>query len=307
MCTLPSILKEHSLYEVFFYHFILQARRRLCRMSEEAENIEEGVESEEPPSGAGNVGRKFLKATRAIGIVIGRDTWGALKLILILLLLCGVVFPLVVFSVGQIAFPEQANGSLIRDSQGRIVGSKLLGQQFTRSEYFHGRPSAVGYNAASSGGSNLGPTNAQLIQGNGTEVTVAAGTPAPADSTPVAGKPGTYYVPGSYLGVKNYAAQFRQENGLSPDTPLPADIITASGSGLDPDISVEAALLQVNRVVAARQVLGGGNAAITAARVRELIAQNTQGRDLGILGEPRVNVLVLNLALDALYGAPSAR
>jgi potassium-transporting ATPase KdpC subunit len=200
MCTLPSILKEHSLYEVFFYHFILQARRRLCRMSEEAD-----------------------------GIVIGRDTWGALKLILILLLLCGVVFPLIVFSVGQIAFPEQANGSLIRDSQGRVVGSKLLGQQFTRSEYFHGRPSAVGYNAASSGGSNLGPTNAQLIQGNGTEVTVAAGTPAP------------------------------------------ADIITASGSGLDPDISVEAALLQVNRVVAARQVLGGGNAAITAARVHEFL------------------------------------
>ena len=165
----------------------------------------------------------------------------------------------------------------------------------------------MGYNAASSGGSNLGPTNAQLIGGNGTEVTVAAGTPAPADSTPVAGKPGTYYVPGSYLGVKNYAEQFRQENGLSPDTPLPADIITASGSGLDPDISVAAALLQVKRIVAARHVLGGGNAAITGERVRVLIAQNTQGRDLGILGEPRVNVLVLNLALDALYGAPLTR
>ncbi len=276
-------------------------------MSEQAENVEDGVEPEEPPSDAASADRKFWEATQAIGIDIGRDTWGALKLIVVLLLLCGVVFPFIVFPVGQIAFPEQANGSLITDSQGRIVGSKLLGQQFTRSEYFHGRPSAVGYDAASSGGSNLGPTNAQLIQGNGTEVTVAAGTPAPADSTPVAGKPGAYYVPGSYLGVKNYAEQFRQENGLSPDTPLPADIITASGSGLDPDISVAAALLQVNRIVAARHVLGGGNAAITGERVRALIAQNTQGRDLGILGEPRVNVLVLNLALDALYGAPPAR
>ena len=276
-------------------------------MSEQAENVADGVEPEEPPSGAASANRKFWEATRAIGRTIGRDSWGALKLILVLLLLCGVVFPLIVFTVGQIAFPEQANGSLITDSQGRIVGSKLLGQQFTRSAYFHGRPSAVGYNAASSGGSNLGPTNAQLIGGNGTEVTVAAGTPAPADSTPVAGKPGTYYVPGSYLGVKNYAEQFRQENGLSPDTPLPADIITASGSGLDPDISVAAALLQVKRIVAARHVLGGGNAAITGERVRVLIAQNTQGRDLGILGEPRVNVLVLNLALDALYGAPLTR
>jgi potassium-transporting ATPase KdpC subunit len=276
-------------------------------MSGQAENVEDGVEPEEPPSGAVSADRKFWEATRAIGIAIGRDTWGALKLILVLLLLCGVVFPLTMFTVGQIAFPEQANGSLITDSQGRIVGSKLLGQQFTRSAYFHGRPSAVGYDAASSGGSNLGPTNAQLIGGNGSEVTVAAGTPVPAASTPVAGKPGTYYVPGSYLGVKNYAEQFRQENGLSLDTPLPADIITASGSGLDPDISVEAALLQVKRIVAARHVLGGGNVAITGERVRALIAQNTQGRDLGILGEPHVNVLVLNLALDTLYGAPPAR
>jgi potassium-transporting ATPase KdpC subunit len=94
--------------------------------------------------------------------------------------------------------------------------------------------------------------------------------------------------------VKSYAEQFRRENGLSPTTPLPADIITASGSGLDPDISVDAALLQVNRIVAARRGLGGTNAMITAAKVRELIKQNTQGRDLAVLGEPRVNVLALN-------------
>jgi potassium-transporting ATPase KdpC subunit len=276
-------------------------------MSEQTEIIEEDVEQEEPPSGALHMRKKLWEAARTLGTIIGRDTWSALKLILVLLLLCGVVFPLSVFLVGQVAFPEQANGSMVKDAQGRVVGSELLGQQFSSPEYFHGRLSAVGYDAASSGGSNLGPTNAQLIQGNGTEVTVAAGTPAPADSTPVAGKPHTYYVPGSYLGVKNYAEQFRQENGLSANTPLPADIITASGSGLDPDISVEAALLQVHRIVVARQALGGKNAAITAKGVRELIAKNTQGRDLVILGEPRVNVLTLNLALDALYAAPTTR
>jgi potassium-transporting ATPase KdpC subunit len=132
-------------------------------------------------------------------------------------------------------------------------------------------------------------------------------TPPPAGGTPVPGKANTYYVPGTYLGVQTYAELFRKENGLSPNTPLPADIITASGSGLDPDISVEAALLQVNRVVAARQALGGRNAQITVDRVRALIAQYTEGRDLGILGEPRVNVLELNLTLDSIYSAPPAQ
>jgi K+-transporting ATPase ATPase C chain len=227
--------------------------------------------------------------------LLGRETWNSMRIILMLLILCGVIYPLILFGVGQLAFNRQANGSLITDAHGRVIGSTLLGQQFTRPEYFHGRPSAVGYNASNSGGSNLGPTNPQLIEGNGSEVTVAPGAPPPAGSTPVPGKPHTYYVSGTYLGVKTYAELFRKENGLSSNMPLPADIITASGSGLDPDISVEAALLQVNRVVNARRTLGGKN------------AQDTQARDLGILGEPRVNVLELNLALDATYGPPTAR
>ena len=239
--------------------------------------------------------------------LLGRETWNSLRIILVLLVLCGGVFPLVVFGIGQAAFHSQANGSLLTDSHGNVIGSRLLGQQFTRPEYFHGRPSVVGYDASNSGGSNLGPTNPQLLNGNGSDVTVAQGSPAPAGGTPVAGKKNTYYVPGTYLGVKTYADQFRQENGLAPSTPLPADIVTASGSGLDPDISVEAALLQVNRVVAARQKLGGKNATITNDQVKALIDNATQGRDVGILGEPRVNVLELNIALDTAYTAPPAQ
>ncbi len=236
--------------------------------------------------------------------LLGRETWNSLRIILVLLVLCGGVFPLVVFGIGQVAFHVQANGSLITDSHGRVIGSHLLGQQFTRPEYFHGRPSAVGYDASNSGGSNLGPTNPQLLTGNGSEVTVAQGTPAPAGGTPVTGKKNIYYVPGTYLGVKTYADQFRKENGLALNTPLPADIVTASGSGLDPDISVEAALFQVKRVVAARQNLGGKNVTITRDQVKALIDNATHGRDIGIMGEPRVNVLELNIALDAAYAAP---
>lgn len=265
------------------------------------ENLQE---EEEPPSSRILQVRTMLwQESRTLG----RDAWMAVKLLVVLLILCGVVFPFIVFVVGQLAFPYQANGSLLRDKQGNPIGSLLIGQQFTRTEYFHGRPSAAGYDASNSTGSNIGPTNSQLINGNGTEVTVSPGTPPPANATPVPGKAHTYYVPGSYLGVKAYAEQFRKENGLAPDTPLPADIITASGSGLDPDISVDAALLQVNRIVAARRSLGGKNGTITPEVVRELIHQNTRGRDLGILGEPSVNVLALNVALDATYSAPPAQ
>jgi K+-transporting ATPase ATPase C chain len=239
--------------------------------------------------------------------LIGRETWNSFRIILILLILFGVIYPLIVFGIGQLAFNKQANGSLITNAHGQVIGSSLLGQQFTRPEYFHGRPSVVGYDASSSGGSNLGPTNAQLVEGNGSEVTVAPGTPAPSGGTPVPGKPNTYNVPGTYLGVKTYAELFRKENGLSPIAPLPADIVTASGSGLDPDISVDAALLQVNRVAKARLALGGKNAAISPEKLKALIAQYTEGRDLGILGEPGVNVLELNLALDSTYGPPPAQ
>ena len=277
-------------------------------MSKQTETPKDDVQSEETLASAVMKARhKLWSGISAASLEAGRETWNACKLILVLLVLCAILYPLLVFIVGQVVFPSQANGSLITDKQGRVLGSKLIGQQFARSEYFHGRPSAVSYDASNSGGSNLGPTNPQLIEGNGSEVTIQDGTPAPANGTAVPGKKNTYYVPGSYLGVKTYAEQFRQENGLSPKTPLPADIVTASGSGLDPDISVEAALLQVNRIVAARRALGGTSATITSEKVRELIAQHTQGRDLGVLGEPRVNVLELNLALDAVYGIPPAK
>lgn len=237
---------------------------------------------------------------------LGRETWNSIKITLVLLVLCVILYPLVVWGIGQLAFNNQANGSLIKDSKGQVIGSSIIGQAFTRPEYFHGRPSAVGYNAAGSGASNLGPTNPQLINGNGSEVTITPGATPPPGGTPVAGKDNTYYVPGSYLGVKNYADQFRQENGLATDTKLPADIVTASGSGLDPNISVDAANLQVNRVMQARKALGGNSASITPEKIQDLIKQNTDGRDLGVLGEPRVNVLKLNLALDAAFGAPPA-
>jgi K+-transporting ATPase ATPase C chain len=239
--------------------------------------------------------------------LVTQETLNSLRMIIILLILCGVIYPLIVFGVGQLAFNTQANGNLSTDAHGQVIGSALLGQQFTRPEYFHGRPSAVGYDASNSGGSNVGPTNRQLIDGNGSEVTVAQGAPPPSGGTPVPGQPNTYVIPGTYLGVKTYAELFRKDNGLSPDTPLPADIVTASASGLDPDISVDAALLQVNRVVKARQALGGKNAAITPEKVKALIAQHPKRRDLGMLGERRLNVLALNLALDATYGPSPAQ
>ena len=236
----------------------------------------------------------------------GRETWNSIKITLVLLVLCVVIYPLLVLGLGQLAFNKQANGSLIKNSQGQVVGSELIGQQFTKPEYFHGRPSAVGYNAAGSGASNLGPTNPQLIEGNGSVVSVAAGATPPSGATPIAGTPGSYYVPGSYAGIKNYADQFRQDNGLGPDVKLPADIVSASGSGLDPAISLDAARLQVNRVVQARKALGGKAAALTPDQINSLVDKNTDGRDLGVLGEPRVNVLKLNLALDDAFGAPPA-
>jgi len=180
----------------------------------------------------------------------------ALRLTLVLVVLSGVIFPLVVFAIGQIAFPVQANGSLLSDLKGQVIGSSLIGQPFTQPAYFHGRPSAVAYNAAGSGSSAIGPTNPHLLTGNGSDVTVAPGATPPPGGTPEPGKPNTYYVPGSYLGVTTYADQFRQENHLSPETPLPPDSVTARGSGLDPDISVEAAHLQVQRLVAARRARG---------------------------------------------------
>jgi potassium-transporting ATPase KdpC subunit len=187
--------------------------------------------------------------------------------------LTGLIFPGVIWAVGQAVFPSQANGSLVRDARGNVIGSALLGQSFTRPEYFHPRPSAAGagYDAANSGGTNLGPTSDKLIHG-------------------IKDDPATKDVDETYLGFGDLARAYREENGLAPDALIPADAATRSGSGLDPDISAANAELQVARVARARQ--------LPEERVRQLVTEREGGRLLGMLGEPRVNVLLLNLALD---------
>ena len=184
-----------------------------------------------------------------------KQLWIGLKITVVLSLVTGIAYPLLVTGLAKAIFPHQASGSLITAGN-RTVGSELIGQKFTKPEYFHGRPSAAGdgYDGLSSGGSNLGPTNQKLAD-----------------------------------RVKADVAKFREENP-SYTGPVPADIVTASGSGLDPHISPEAADAQVARVAAARSM--------TADAVRALVAANTEGRQFGFLGEPRVNVLKLNLALD---------
>lgn len=169
-----------------------------------------------------------------------------------------VVYPLVVWGVAQTLFPDNANGSLIIRN-GKTVGSKLIAQHFTDKKYFHPRPSAAGdagYDATSSGGSNLGPTSKKLID-----------------------------------SVRERVKAYRAENNLPPTESVPADAVTASASGLDPHISVKNALIQASRVAKARDM--------NEKDVIAKIERNNEGRDLGILGEPRVNVLTLNLSLDA--------
>ena len=173
------------------------------------------------------------------------------------ILLCG-IYPAIVWGLAQILFPDSANGSLVR-VDGKVVGSQLLAQNFTGAQYFHPRPSSAGdagYDAANSGGSNLGPTSKKLIE-----------------------------------TVKIRIDAYRAENNLNAETPVPADAVTASGSGLDPHISLKNAYFQAPRVAKARRM--------SENAVKEEIKIYTKGRDLGVFGEPRVNVLKLNLALDA--------
>lgn len=182
----------------------------------------------------------------------------AIKITLAMAIVTGVAYPLLVTGLAKIMFPRQAAGSLIQ-ANGTTVGSDLIGQRFTRPEYFHGRPSAAGsdgYDGLSSGGSNLGPTNQKLID-----------------------------------RVREDTKKFREENPTYHG-PIPADMLTASGSGLDPDISPASADAQVERVAAARHMTPGA--------LRQMVAANTENRQFGVLGEPRVNVLRLNLALDRL-------
>lgn len=184
----------------------------------------------------------------------------------------GGIFPAIVWGIGQVAFPKQANGSLIKEGD-TVVGSELIGQSFAKPEYFHPRPSAAGsgYGADASSGTNLGPTSDKLING-------------------IADDPKTKDTDESYPGVKQLAAAYRTENGLPADASIPADAVTRSASGLDPEISPENAAIQAARVAEARN--------LSEDQVKQLIAKNTKGRDLGFLGEPRVNVLLLNRALD---------
>jgi K+-transporting ATPase ATPase C chain len=179
---------------------------------------------------------------------------------LVLAVVCCGLYPLIVFGISQALFHDKANGSLIVDKDGAVRGSKLLGQSFVAEKYFHPRPSAAGngYDAANSGGSNLGPTSQKLND-----------------------------------AIKDRIDAYRKENGLNAEQPVPADAVTASGSGLDPDISLQNAELQIARVAKARN--------LSEDKLRELIQQNTDDRNLGILGDPGANVLQLNLALDQLH------
>ena len=192
----------------------------------------------------------------------------ALFITLILTVITGLAYPLAITGIAQTVFPHQANGSLLYDADGNVIGSELIGQEFTSPGYFHGRPSVTvdadtgddkPYNAANTTASNLGPTNQKLID-----------------------------------AVSDRARAYREENGLADDVAIPVDAVTSSGSGLDPHITPANATLQVNRVAQARGA--------TPADVIALVQQNIEGRTFGFLGEPRVNVLRLNLALDARYG-----
>jgi K+-transporting ATPase ATPase C chain len=198
----------------------------------------------------------------------------AILLTLVFVVLTGFAFPVLIYGIGQVAFKHQADGSLIKDASGKIIGSELIGQSFSDPKYFHSRPSAAGsgYDASNSGGTNLGPTSDKLV--NGTHKKLPDGKDDP----------------GNFDGYKDLAAAYRKENGLADDAWIPADAATRSASGLDPDISPENASMQAARVAKAR--------GMSVEDVKRLIDDNTGEPFLAIYGDKHVNVLKLNIALE---------
>jgi K+-transporting ATPase ATPase C chain len=220
---------------------------RLASMSDSDETAEVTAGRESPPASCAKLSEQLRPAILSV---------------LVLTLLTGGAFPLLLFAIVRPLFPHQAGGTLVTRG-GAVVGSELIGQEFTRPEYFQSRPSAAGsgYDGTSSGGTNLGPNNPKLRNG-------AA----------------------DFAGIRQLAEEYRMRNGLAPDAPIPIDAVTRSGSGLDPDITPANAALQVPRVARAR--------GLSEEAVRRLVANHTKGPQLGFLGSPRVSVLELNLALD---------
>ncbi|MGF9644407.1 potassium-transporting ATPase subunit KdpC [Paenibacillus sp. FSL L8-0502] len=194
-------------------------------------------------------GRQEMRGSTVIGV--------ALRTSVLMILLCGLAYPLVSTGVAQILFPQQANGSMIRDAEGRVIGSELIGQSFTNPAFFQGRVSSIDYNGAGSGSSNYAPSNPALVQ-----------------------------------RIKDSIADWQKHNPDVPVSQVPLDLITNSGSGLDPHISPQAAQAQIPRISS----LTG----IEQDQLKAMVQEQTEGRSAGVFGEPRVNVLKLNLALEAL-------
>jgi K+-transporting ATPase ATPase C chain len=179
----------------------------------------------------------------------------SLIILAIFMLVLGIAYPVLVWGVGQLLFPKEANGSLLYYKDGKVIGSKLIGQNFTKPEYFHPRPSSAAYDASHSSASDFGPTSKAFI-----------------------------------TALEQRVSAYRKENNLGPSIIIPADAVTASGSGLDPDISVANALLQAGRIAAQR--------GLSEKEVKDLIEKYKESPTFGLFGTDRVNVLVLNLALD---------
>ncbi|MBT1086924.1 potassium-transporting ATPase subunit KdpC [Bacillus subtilis] len=180
-----------------------------------------------------------------------------IRLALLMIIICGILYPLLMTGLAQAIFPDQANGSILKNKDGQIVGSELIGQQFTKSNYFQGRISSIKYNAVGSGSNNYGPTNQEMLE-----------------------------------RTKSFIRVLEEGNPDLKTKELPIDLITNSGSGLDPDISVKAAKFQVNRVSNATGV--------SESTLNKLIDNTIDGRSLGIFGEPRVNVLKLNMKVQEI-------